>query len=128
MILKKAVGIFFLALPFFLGQDIFANEPQVSIRVFPEEVKPGDEITIELTISHNANSYLHYVEWVDVVINDMESTRWGYNSSDLPPAPTFKKEYKYKVPDLNRIRIDAEASCIRHGSSGKVILRVPVKR
>jgi|GEM_PF-1412506 len=128
MIVKKAVCIFFLALPFFLAQNIFANEPHVTIKVLSEEVKPGEEITIELTISHNANSYLHYVEWVDVVINDMDSTRWGFNGADLPPAPTFKKEYKYQVPDIKQIRIAAEASCLRHGSSGKVTLRVPVKR
>jgi hypothetical protein len=128
VIVKKAVCIFFLALPFFLAQNIFANEAHVSIKVLSEELKPGEEITIELTISHNANSYVHYVEWVDLVINDMDSTRWGFNGADLPPGQTFKKEYKYKVPDIKQIRISAEASCVRHGSSGKATLRVPVIR
>jgi hypothetical protein len=126
--LKKAVWLFILLLPLILAPPILANEPRVSIKVLSEDVRPGEEITIELTISHNANSYIHYVEWVEVLIYDLESIRWGYNGANLPPGPTFTKEYKYKVPDLNRIRIDAEASCVRHGSSGKVTLRVPINR
>ncbi len=125
---RPAVWCLVVLLIFFFVRPVSANEPRVTIKILSEEIKPGDEIIIELTISHSANSYIHFVDWVEILVNQMESSRWTYNPASIPPDQTFTKEYKYKVPDLNRIRIDAEASCIRHGSSGKVTLRVPIKK
>jgi hypothetical protein len=68
------------------------------------------------------------VEWVDLVINELQSFHWAYSAFDLPPGEAFKRVVNYRVPSVERIRIVAEASCLRHGSSGKISLLVPVKK
>ena len=68
-----------------------ANEPVVAIQVLTDEVVPGKDIQIQLTIAHSANNFLHHVEWVDLVVNEQQSNRWAYSAFDLPPAATFKK-------------------------------------
>ena len=120
---------FFCFLTFFLfPQHLFANEPVVSIQILSEKVQAGEEIEVQLTISHSANYFFHFVEWVDLFINREQSNYWGYSAFDLPPAKSFKKIVKYKVPHMDEIIIVAEASCIRHGSAGKVTILVPVKK
>jgi len=124
----KFVCLFFFVVPFISSPNLFANEPVVTIRVLTEEVVPGKEIQIQLTITHSANSFLHHVEWVDLVINEQRSFHWAYSAFDLPPAEAFQKVVKYRVPNSEEVRIVAEANCIRHGSSGKVFLSIPVKK
>jgi desulfoferrodoxin (superoxide reductase-like protein) len=124
----KFVWFFLLVFSLLFSPDIFANEPLVAIQVLTEEIVPGKEIQIQLTITHSANSFIHHVEWVDLVVNDQQSNHWAYSAFDLPPAASFKKVVKYRVLDSEEIRIGAEANCIRHGSSGKISLRIPVKK
>ena len=59
---------------------------------------------------------------------DLQSYHWAYSGPYLPPAETFKKVAKYRVPSIEKLRIVAEAYCLRHGSSGKVIELVDVKK
>lgn len=121
-------GAFLFGILLFSSASAFANEPIVVIEVLTEEVVPGEEIQIELTITHNANSFLHHVEWVNLVVNELQSYHWAYSAFDLPPGETFKKVVKYRVPSIEKIRIVAEANCLRHGSSGRITLLVPVKK
>jgi hypothetical protein len=124
----KFVCLFLFVFPLLSSPNIFANEPVVSIQVLTEEIVPGKEIQIQLTIIHSANSFIHHVEWVDLVVNEQQSNHWAYSAFDLPPAASFKKVVKYQVPHSEEIRIVAEANCIRHGSSGKISFRIPVKK
>lgn len=124
----RFVCLFLFVFPLISSPNIFANEPVVSIQVLTEEVVPGKEIQIRLTITHSANSFLHHVEWVDLVVNEQQSNHWAYSAFDLPPAEAFPKVVKYGVPNSHEVRIVAEAFCIRHGSSGKISLRIPVKK
>ena len=124
----KLAGIFLGSFLLLSSLHIFANEPMVTIQVLTEEVVSGEETQIELTISHNANAFLHHVEWVNLVINELQSYHWAYSSFDLPPGETFKRAVSFRVPNVERITIVAEANCLRHGSSGKKTLVVPVKK
>ena len=102
----------------------FADKASVSIEA-PTAVAKGSEITIRLTISHSANSYFHYVEWVRVMMNEREIARWDYSRSNRPENATFTKEIKYTVNESGEIK--AEASCNIHGSKGPAIQKVLVK-
>ena len=102
----------------------FADKASVSIEA-PTAVAKGSEITIRLTIIHSANSYFHYVEWVRVMMNEREITRWDYSRSNRPEDATFTKEIKYTVNESGEIK--AEASCNIHGSKGPAIQKVLVK-
>ena len=124
-------GVVFLFLFAFLllsSPEISANEPTVTIQVLTEEIVPGNEIQIQVTVTHNANSFLHHVEWVNLVVNELQSYHWAYSSFNLPPGETFKRVVNYRVPNIESITIVAEASCLRHGSSGKKTLLAPVKK
>jgi len=102
----------------------WAGKTSVTINA-PAEVAKGSEITILITITHSANSYFHYTEWVRVMINNQEVARWDYSASKRPEAPVFTKEIKYT--GNGPLEIKAEGSCNIHGSQGPAFLKVSIK-
>jgi len=106
------------------GQDLRANKSTTSIEV-PENITKGSEITIRVTVTHNANNFIHYTKWLQIMVNGKEMARWDYTMSNRPEGPTFIKEIKYKVE--GGIEIQAEASCNLHGSTGPAIVKVSAK-
>jgi desulfoferrodoxin (superoxide reductase-like protein) len=124
---SRKTGLFliqFLWVVLLCANAAFANKASVSIEA-PAEVTKGTEITIRLTVDHNANTVFHHVEWVELIVNNHQVGYWKYSAFDLPPAATFTKEIKYTVYENTEIR--AEASCNLHGSAGPTFLKVAVK-
>jgi len=124
---RAKTGLFLI--PFFgvllLWANVaFANKASVSIEA-PAEVTKGTEITIRLTVDHNADNVFHHVEWVELIVNNHQVGYWQYSAFDLPPADIFIKEIKYTVNENTEIR--AEASCNLHGSAGPAFFKVAVK-
>ena len=126
MVQQKIIYYFipFLLMILLPAHAAFADKASVSIEA-PTAVAKGSEITIRLTITHSANSYFHYVEWVRVMMNEREIARWDYSRSNRPENATFTKEIKYTVNESGEIK--AEASCNIHGSKGPAIQKVLVK-
>ena len=119
------LSLIFLAMGvLFHGQDVWANKSATSIEV-PENIIKGSEITIRVTVTHNANNFLHYTKWLQIMINGKEISRWDYTMSNRPEGATFTKEIKYKVE--GDIEIKAEASCNLHGSAGPTTTKVLAK-
>lgn len=116
--------IFLVIMVLIYGQDVSANKSATSIEV-PENITKGSEITIRVTVTHNANNFLHYTKWLQIMINGKEISRWDYTMSNKPEGATFTKEIKYKVE--GNIEIKAEASCNIHGSAGPSTVKVSVK-
>jgi len=119
----------FLLIPLLLvvllwANAAFANKASVSIEA-PAEVTKGTEITIRLTVIHNADNVFHHVEWVELMVNNSQVGYWKYSAFDLPPAATFTKEIKYTVNENTEIR--AEASCNLHGSAGPGFFKIVIK-
>ena len=106
------------------GGYVWANKSTASIEV-PENIPKGSEITIHVTVTHNANNFLHHTQWLQIIINGKEISRWDYTMSNRPEGATFTKEIKYKVD--GNIEIKAEASCNIHGSAGPAISKVLAK-
>lgn len=75
-----------------------------------------------MTVIHNADSYLHHVEWLWIKIYGNEIARWDYTASNRPESATFNKEIKYKVE--GDVEIKAKASCNMHGSAGEAVTKV----
>jgi desulfoferrodoxin (superoxide reductase-like protein) len=101
-----------------------ANKSGVSIEG-PSNVAKGTEVTLRITVTHNANSPSHYTEWVKVTSNKKEIARWNYTKDKLPEATEFTKEIKFKV--MEDTEVVAEASCNNHGSKGPAIHKITVK-
>jgi desulfoferrodoxin (superoxide reductase-like protein) len=116
--------IFLVIMVLLYGQDVSANKSATSIEV-PENITKGSEITIRVKVTHNANNFLHYTKWLQIMINGKEISRWDYTMSNRPEGATFTKEIKYKVE--GDIEIKAEASCNIHGSAGPSTVKVSVK-
>jgi desulfoferrodoxin (superoxide reductase-like protein) len=106
------------------GGYVWANKSATSIEA-PESVLKGSEITIRVTVTHNANNFIHYTKWLQVMVNGKETARWDYTMSNRPEGATFTKEIQYKVD--GDIEIKAEASCNLHGSAGPATAKVLVK-
>jgi desulfoferrodoxin (superoxide reductase-like protein) len=107
--------IFLVMIVFLYGQDVWANKSATSIEV-PENITKGSEITIRVTVTHSANSFIHYTKWLQIMINGKEIARWDYTTGNRPEGATFTKEIKYRAE--GDIEIRAEASCNIHGSAG----------
>jgi len=76
-----------------LSFNASADETSVKIKA-PEKVKKGTEVTIEIEVTHNANNFLHYTNWVWVKVNDEEFKKWEYGNFDRPDDNKFTVEMK----------------------------------
>jgi len=126
--MKRVVGkvslIFLVMIVLFYGQDVLGNKSATSIEV-PENITKGSEITIRVTVTHNANNYFHYTKSLQIRINGKDFAQWDYTRANRPEGATFTKEVKYKVE--GDVEIKAEASCNIHGSAGPSTAKVSVK-
>ncbi len=104
--------------------DALANKSSTSIEG-PTSAAKGTEVTLRITVSHNANTSSHHTEWVKVRANGKEIARWEYTKDNLPEGAEFTKEIKLKVTE--DMEIVAEASCNRHGSRGPSTHKITAK-
>ena len=102
---------------------VLANKSAVSIEA-PPTATAGSEVVITLTVTHSANSFFHYTNWVRLDADGKTVGRWEYTKSDRPEAATFKKEIRVKVGATTELI--AEANCNLHGSAGatKAVIKV----
>jgi len=119
-----ALGMLILAVLFIRVGPTLANKAAASIEG-PTSVAKGTEVTLRVSVTHNANSPSHYTEWVKVTANKKEITRWEYSKDKRPEAGEFTKEIKVKV--MEDTEIIAEASCNNHGSRGPATHKITVK-
>lgn len=119
-----ALGMLILVVLFFQIESALADKSAVSIEG-PTQTEKGTEVTLRLTVTHNANSSSHYTEWVKVMANKKEIARWDYTSEKRPEGAQFVKEIKIKV--IEDTEVVAEASCNKHGSRGPATHRIIAK-
>jgi desulfoferrodoxin (superoxide reductase-like protein) len=124
--MKKSValGIFILATLLLQVGSTLANKSATSIEG-PTSAAKGTEVTLRVTVTHNANSPSHYTEWLKVTSNKKEIARWDYSKDKRPESAEFTKEIKIKVTEDTEII--AEASCINHGSRGPATHKINLK-
>ncbi len=82
----------------------------------PNQVAKGSEVVITLNVTHSANSFFHYTDWVVVKANGEEIARWEYSAMDKPDGEIFTK--KVTVTADKDLKIEAQANCNLHGSAG----------
>ena len=109
--LALAVVCFSLVLSFDAGLA-FAGKAQASIDA-PQTAQKGSEVTIKVTATHNANSALHYTQWLKITVNQKEVARWEFSSGKRPEGEVFTREVKLKA--VENMDVAVEASCNMHG-------------
>lgn len=102
---------------------VLADKTSVSISA-PASATPGAEITIRVTATHSANNFLHYTDWLYIMVNGQEIARWDYSWRNKPEGSVFTREIKYTV--TGSIEIKAEGHCNMHGSKGPATATVSV--
>jgi desulfoferrodoxin (superoxide reductase-like protein) len=117
-ILAVAMGI-----AIFISVPAWANKSETKIEA-PDTAEKGSEITIKVTVTHNANSAIHYTEWLWVQVNGKEVARWDFGSKK-PEGATFTREIKVKVE--GDLEIKAKANCNMHGSANEAVVKVTAK-
>jgi len=117
-------GIVILAVLSFQANVALANRSETTIDGPTQAVK-GSEVTLRITVTHNANTASHYTEWLKVMANKKEVGRWDYAKENRPEGGVFTKEIKIKVTEDTEIV--AESSCNMHGSKGPAKHKIMVK-
>ena len=79
----------------------------------PDQAVKGNEITVKVHVSHNANNFFHYTNWLKVTVNGKEEAYWEYTAENRPESAKFTKEIKLTVNEL--MEIVAQANCNMHG-------------
>lgn len=111
----KTTGMVLVAGVVLRGTPAMANKSSVRI-VAPESAAVGDEITIELHVSHRGNNFFHYTEWVYLEIDGQEVQRWTHSARNRPESEDFMVTYQHTLSAP--IDIKAQANCNIHGSEG----------
>ncbi|MBA4393380.1 MAG: hypothetical protein C0407_07490 [Desulfobacca sp.] len=122
----KVSGLFFFIFLALLvaAQTSYADKSAVTISA-PEAVAKGSEVVVKLTITHDANNFFHYTDWVTLKGNGKEFSRWDFTRSNRPEEATFVREVK--VPVNGPIELIAEANCNIHGSKGPGKWKIAIK-
>jgi desulfoferrodoxin (superoxide reductase-like protein) len=123
----KKYGLFccFLFFVFLLtAQTSYADKSSVAISA-PETAAKGSELLVKLTITHSANNFFHYTNWVTLKVNGKEFSRWDFTSGKRPEAAVFVREIK--IPVDEPVELIAEANCNMHGSAGPAKWKITIK-
>ncbi len=120
---RKIFLVMFFILTVF-ATTAFANKTAVTIES-PLSVKKGAEIIIKINISHSANNFFHYTNWVYVHANGKEIARWDFTRSNKPESSNFTREVRYTVTETTEIT--AMGNCNMHGSAGEVKMVIKVE-
>lgn len=120
---RKIFLVMFFILTVF-ATTAFANKTAVTIES-PLSVKKGAEIIIKINISHSANNFFHYTNWVNVHANGKEIARWDFTRSNKPDSNNFTREVRYTVTETTEIT--SMGNCNMHGSAGEVTMVIKVE-
>jgi len=125
MLTRRKLLFALMMLPFssIYARPAFANKSSTSIDA-PTTVPKGSEVTIRITVTHRGNSALHYTNWLRVIVNQKEITRWDFSSGKRPEAEVFTREVKLNA--LEHLEVTAEANCNLHGSAGPTTMKISV--
>jgi len=107
----------------FTPPAVLANKTSVSISA-PASAAPGSEITIQVTATHSANNFLHYTDWLSIMVNGKEIARWDFTRMHKPESNVFTREIKFVVNET--LELKADGHCNMHGSKGPAIARVAI--
>jgi desulfoferrodoxin (superoxide reductase-like protein) len=111
------------ALPLYV-RTALANKSSTSIEA-PQTVAKGSEVMIRVTVRHKGNNFLHYTNWLQVVVNRKEIARWDFSWNQRPEAEVFTREVKLTA--LEDMEIITEANCNIHGSTGPATFKISVQ-
>ncbi|MBU7013772.1 MAG: hypothetical protein HXS52_02385 [Theionarchaea archaeon] len=109
--MKRAIILVMVGLALSLI-PVYAGVPIVQIQA-PRQVTAGDEITLKIMITHEANDSDHHINYVWLYQNDRIVKEWVWTVSDFITEDQFTLEYT-TVLNEDTVFI-AKAHCTLHG-------------
>ncbi len=103
---------------------VFADKSAVTLEG-PASAEKGSEVIVKITVTHSANSFIHYTKWLKVQAGGRPVEQWDFTAGNRPDGATFTKEVRIKVTE--NTEVVAEANCNIHGSAGPAKLMIQVK-
>jgi desulfoferrodoxin (superoxide reductase-like protein) len=100
-----------------------ANQAAVTVEA-PDQAIKGTEIVVKLHVTHSANNFFHYVNWVHAKVNGKDTFLRDYSMTNRPESNNFSLEFKLVVNEP--LEITAEANCNIHGSKGPASKKVGI--
>jgi desulfoferrodoxin (superoxide reductase-like protein) len=125
--LKHRAGIMVAVMALVIGLSVgvsLADKSAVTIEA-PDQAVKGTEVVVKLHVTHSANSFFHYTNWVQVKVNGKDTVLWEYSMGNRPEGAVFTKEAKLMVNAP--LEIVAEANCNLHGSQGPAKKKITLK-
>jgi desulfoferrodoxin (superoxide reductase-like protein) len=101
-----------------------ADQSAVTIEA-PEQAAKGSEVLVKLKVTHSANSFFHYTNWVHAKVNGKDTFLRDYSMTNRPESANFSLEFKLVVNEP--LEITAEANCNLHGSKGPASKKIGLK-
>ena len=101
-----------------------ADKSAVTIEA-PDQAVKGKEIPVKIQVTHSANSFFHYTNWVQIKVNGKDTALFEYSMGNRPEGAIFTKEVKLMVNEP--LEIVAEANCNMHGSVGPAKKKITLK-
>jgi desulfoferrodoxin (superoxide reductase-like protein) len=117
------VGCFLFLFCLYSG-PVFADKSAVTLEG-PASAEKGSEVIVKITVTHSANSFIHYTKWLKVQAGGRPLEQWDFTAGNRPDGATFTKEVRIKVTE--NTEVIAEANCNIHGSAGPAKLMIQVK-
>ena len=121
---SRVMFLFIFPALLFAAQPVYADKSSVTISA-PETAAKGSEVTVKLTITHSANNFFHYTNWVYLKVNGKEFSRWEFTRDNRPEEAVFSREVK--IPVNEPVELIAEANCNLHGSKGPARWKILLK-
>jgi len=108
-----------------LYNGVSLADKSVAIVEAPDQAAKGTEITVTIHVTHSANSFFHYTNWVKIIVNGKVAAFWEYSAGNRPEDAKFTKEIKLTINAP--LEIVAEANCNLHGSQGRNKMTISLK-
>jgi desulfoferrodoxin (superoxide reductase-like protein) len=124
---KKQMGFTIVLMALLVGVYngvCWADKSAVTIEA-PDQAAKGTEILVKIQVTHSANSFFHYTNWVQVKVNGKDTAFWEYSLTNRPEGAKFTKEIKLLVNEP--LEITAEANCNIHGSQGPAKKKISLR-
>jgi desulfoferrodoxin (superoxide reductase-like protein) len=126
MKIKRAglmIAVMVVVISLYTGVSL-ADKATVTIEA-PDQAAKGTEITVTLHVTHSSNSFIHYTNWVKVIVNGRQADLSEYSAGNRPEGAKFTREIKLTINAPTEIV--AEANCNIHGSQGPATKTIGLK-
>jgi len=99
----------------------WADVPTVTMQG-PEEVKAGQPFSINLSIRHHGNNFIHHISKLAIYVDGKEEKVWQYTWRTFPKEENWSLSYSFTLDQ--KATISAIATCNIHGPSKEASLSI----